>query len=545
MSLRLSLIALRGLLPVALSLPSLAQCPNDDWREDNDTCATPAACVPGNQFGLIVTATDEDYFGFVVPAGRTMTVRVRFQHAAGDIDAFLYDVAAGCMGTPLAEGTSQSNEELLVFQNTGATDLDCVLRLTLVNGVCNSYDLGLSLTGSPISCPSADRFEPNDTVATAARIVPGAYLWLNAPLMGDRDIYSIEVPSGSSVIVRTLEYVSQPTDAAGLVLYDASGTQTLDFDFAVGSTLQEVRWDNITGAPAVVNALFTFQVGASSCLDYVLGVVVNTCGLTSDDPLEDNDTCGAAVALPLGATVGLQVFTGDADFYATTVPNRTTLDFAVDYDRARGELLVELYRGSACNTLDRVGVGVAMPTGQALLYTNAVGGAETFTLRVAYAGVQEGCNEYALTAAAVPGMLGSYICAGVANSTGSGAHLVALGSDAAADNVLTLEVDGLPNFSAGFFLNSFDNGFIANPGGSSGNICISGPRVGRHDDDIVFSGTTGRVALTLDLTQIPQPTGPYAVLAGDLVYWQYWYRDVLPQGGTTSNLSDALGILFL
>jgi hypothetical protein len=660
------------LAPLALSFPVLAQCPNDDWREDNDTCATPLAAVPGNQFGLVVTATDEDHFVFAVPAGRTMTVRVRFQHALGDIDAFLYDAASGCAGMPLASGTSQTNEELFNFQNTGAVDTDCVLRVTLVSGTCNQYDLGLSLTGSPISCPVADRFEPNDTIGTATHMVPGAYLWLNVPLMGSRDLYSVVVPPASTITVRAFEYVAQPADAPGLVLYNFDGTQTLDFAFAVGSTLQEVTWDNTTGAPALVNALFTFQVGSSPCLDYVLGVVVepidcpgpdrfepndacaqasgvgegmlldltaplgdvdlysilvpaggsiavsatelavapgdlaalslhsadcgtlldtdaalgasmqsvawlnqtgldeevrielvytigvspcidysldvvvDTCGATLDDGLEDNDTCAAAGTLPLGTTVGLQVFGDDPDYYATTVPNRTTLEFAVDYDLARGDLMVELYRGNACDVLDLVAIGATTPTGQALVYTNAVGGAETYTLRVVYAGPMEGCNTYSLTADAVPGMLGNYICVGVANSTGVGAHLIALGSDAALDNALTLQCEDLPNFSNGFFLNSFDNGFVPNPGGtSSGNFCIAGPRVGRHDAHIRFSGTTGQVELTLDLTQLPQPLGPYVVLAGDLIYFQYWYRDVLPMGGTTSNLSDALWIQFL
>jgi hypothetical protein len=40
----------------------------------------------------------------------------------------------------------------------------------------------------------------------------------------------------------------------------------------------------------------------------------------------------------------------------------------------------------------------------------------------------------------------------------------------------------------------------------------------------------------LDLTQLPHPTGAYVVMAGDIICFQYWYRDVLPMGGTTSNL---------
>jgi hypothetical protein len=284
----------------------------------------------------------------------------------------------------------------------------------------------------------------------------------------------------------------------------------------------------------------------SICVDYSLDVIVDTCGATVDDGLEDNDTCAMAGALPLGATVGLEVFGDDPDYYATTVPNQTTLDFAVDYDLARGDLEVELYRGSACDPLDLVAIGATTATGQALMYTNAVGGAETYTLRIAYAGAMEGCNTYSLTADAAPGMLGNYICAGVANSTGVGAHLIALGSDAVLDNDLTLQCEDLPHSSNGFFLNSFDDIFVPNPGGtSSGNICIAGPRVGRHDAHIQNSGMTGRVELILDLTLLPQPMGPYVVLAGDLIYFQYWYRDVLMGGGTTSNFSDALWIQFL
>jgi hypothetical protein len=56
------------------------------------------------------------------------------------------------------------------------------------------------------------------------------------------------------------------------------------------------------------------------------------------------------------------------------------------------------------------------------------------------------------------------------------------------------------------------------------------------------SGSAGEVALAIDLTAHPTPTGLVIVAAGQTWHFQCWYRDANPN--VTSNFSNGLSITF-
>jgi hypothetical protein len=137
---------------------------------------------------------------------------------------------------------------------------------------------------------------------------------------------------------------------------------------------------------------------------------------------------------------------------------------------------------------------------------------------------------------------GDLLCApAVKNSTGYSASLVAHGSDVAAAGDLTLEVAFMPLFSFAYALVSRDTSFSAGPGGSQGNICLTG-QVGRLVDVFQQSGTDGSISIPVNLSAIPQPLGFVATVPGDTWWFQVWYRDANPT--VTSNFTDAVGVLF-
>ncbi|MGD2017333.1 MAG: zinc-dependent metalloprotease [Planctomycetota bacterium] len=141
------------------------------------------------------------------------------------------------------------------------------------------------------------------------------------------------------------------------------------------------------------------------------------------------------------------------------------------------------------------------------------------------------------------GGVGTVYCDPAAvNSTGSPATISAEGSELVADNDVTLTVESLPVNSVGYFLASQTQGFIANAGGSQGNLCLGGS-IGRYINSVLNAGTTGTYSLQLDLTAVPQPTGFVGVTAGETWNFQSWYRDVVI-GIPTSNFTEAVEILF-
>jgi len=142
------------------------------------------------------------------------------------------------------------------------------------------------------------------------------------------------------------------------------------------------------------------------------------------------------------------------------------------------------------------------------------------------------------------GGLGSNYCTAVPNSTGNTAVIGATGSLVASNNNVTLATTQMPNNAFGFYLTSTQQGFIANPGGSAGNLCLSGA-IGRYvgPGQIKNSGATGSFSLVLNLNQTPQPSGTVAIAAGQTWNFTTWYRDVV--GGTaTSNFSNGLSVTF-
>ena len=139
----------------------------------------------------------------------------------------------------------------------------------------------------------------------------------------------------------------------------------------------------------------------------------------------------------------------------------------------------------------------------------------------------------------------SYCSPSVVNSAGLSATIIAEGSDVAADNDVTLTASDLPANQFGYFLNSQQQGFVPMPGGSQGNICLSGG-IGRYNPaagyPVVSSGAGGSIVLSLDLSSTPTPAGTAGVVAGETWNFQCWYRDLNPM--PVSNFTDGVSVTF-
>jgi len=142
------------------------------------------------------------------------------------------------------------------------------------------------------------------------------------------------------------------------------------------------------------------------------------------------------------------------------------------------------------------------------------------------------------------GPIGSQFCFGPVFSFTGG--MSAFGSETVADNNVTLTALGLPTNAMGYFLVGETQGFVANPAGSQGDLCLGG-KLGRFNraSQIRNSGSAGQYSLTLDLNDFPMnPT--QSVFAGETWHFQSWYR--LPAGvaggNSDSDFTTAISITF-
>ena len=141
-----------------------------------------------------------------------------------------------------------------------------------------------------------------------------------------------------------------------------------------------------------------------------------------------------------------------------------------------------------------------------------------------------------------PSVIGVAECApGTPNASGAAGTLRAEGSSAAADNDVLLVAESLPVNTVGYFLVSRDAGFIPNPGGGLGTLCLGGS-IGRYAGNVLNSGAGGEFLFQVDVSSLPQPTGTIGAMAGDTIRFQAWFRDfaLFP----TSNFTHALAISF-
>ena len=104
-----------------------------------------------------------------------------------------------------------------------------------------------------------------------------------------------------------------------------------------------------------------------------------------------------------------------------------------------------------------------------------------------------------------------------------------------------LHATELPVDQFGYFLASQAQGFVANPGGSQGNLCLGG-QIARFASRIQSSGSNAKLTIRVGLTNIPWDP-PHTVMAGETWNFQAWFRDVNP--GPTSNLTNGVSVTFL
>ncbi|QDV04830.1 hypothetical protein Poly30_03240 [Planctomycetes bacterium Poly30] len=153
------------------------------------------------------------------------------------------------------------------------------------------------------------------------------------------------------------------------------------------------------------------------------------------------------------------------------------------------------------------------------------------SLQVPGGGVQ---NSLVIASLALPN---DVVCEGVPNSLGVPSSLRAIGLDKASFNDLELR---LINHVGGLTipLVSSMSGFVANPGGSVGNLCLGGS-IGRGLAFTPDLNTTIRIYPQA----LPQPGGFVAAQAGQTWYFQAWHRD-FQAGAVVSNFSSALAVTF-
>lgn len=225
----------------------------------------------------------------------------------------------------------------------------------------------------------------------------------------------------------------------------------------------------------------------------------------------------------------------DAPYTLPTLTGNTTsnpfdlvVEFTTPFDYTGGDLLFDIEIAYATQAVFFLDAEFTVNDSVSRLFTiNGNTGADSNALVVRFA------SQFTTIGT-------SYCNPAVPNSTGGPAQILALGDALASANLLTLRASQLPPNQPGYFLASPGQGFVPNPSGSQGNLCLALP-IARFASQVAFSSAAGNLILPVDLTSIPM-TPPVAVQAGETWNFQCWYRDQNP--GSTSNFTDGVSVTF-
>ncbi len=114
----------------------------DDDSAPNAFCVHSRAMGAGTLRNRIARAGSPDWYRTTVPAGGSVTVRLAFKNADGDLDLAAF---RACGGGPAAVSAGTTDQETVTVANPAATPAVISWRVMLASDTRNSYDMTVTL----------------------------------------------------------------------------------------------------------------------------------------------------------------------------------------------------------------------------------------------------------------------------------------------------------------------------------------------------------------------------------------------------------------
>lgn len=286
-------------------------------------------------------ASDEDWFQFTTVAVGAVThfISANFIHAVGDIDIELYDQA----GTKIASSNTASNEERISLQGLPAGTY--FARVIGFNSAANSdYQIHVQ---APSNTINADRFEANNTVATATNFAvltaPQTTSGVTIHSTSDEDHYRFETSATGKVD----DYV-QIDFAHGAGDLELRLLNPAGLVLASSKTANDFERISLNGRPAGVYVIQVLGENNARSPDYRLKIDPPAVSIAPDS-FESNNSLATAKSLNLSQAFSefpqLTIHqTTDQDWYSfqLTEEGRAGHFISIDFENRTGDIDVQL-----------------------------------------------------------------------------------------------------------------------------------------------------------------------------------------------------------
>ncbi|HPF13842.1 MAG TPA: M12 family metallo-peptidase, partial [Planctomycetota bacterium] len=253
--------------------PYSGGCTTDAF-EPNDSCGAAVAVGAGTYNNLHACSSNSDYYSINLAPSEQLTVNLTFTHSQGNINARLSDNT--CI-TTLATGTSNTNNETLVWTNTSGSTTEVVLEVYISGGaVTNAYSMSLGLVNTdPCVGQVDDALENNDSCGSAVPMTDGFVGGLFVSKT-DSDFYQLCVPSGGTLQADI--FFTHATADVDMFLYDPSacggGTGTGLAEGYSATNDETIVWTNTSATnQTVVLEVSVYPSSAGNCNTYDMALV--------------------------------------------------------------------------------------------------------------------------------------------------------------------------------------------------------------------------------------------------------------------------------
>ena len=244
---------------------------------------------------------DSDHFRASVPAEYRIDVAASFAHAEVDLDLYLWSADGSTLH---ASSTSGADGEEINWSNPFVDDVEVVIEAVIGAGGaptgCGDYELEIENIFTP--CFEPDRFEPNDTCATAVPITPDGASFLHI-YYNNADWFTLTVPPNVALTTRTLAFFSDPSPRHRIWSDDCL---TMLAQSTTSGASQQTIYENTTGGPLDVRIQAYSE--ADVCCIYAVSFAFDSSACTSRTviaDLRDHSTCRMASSPSVGFGVDI------------------------------------------------------------------------------------------------------------------------------------------------------------------------------------------------------------------------------------------------
>jgi len=280
----------------ALGLISGGRAYADDIYEPNDGFAEAASIASGTYEGLYCESGDPDFFHIYVTENRSVTVKITFVHANGNLDLVLFNTRR----ETIDKGMSTTDNETVFVKDTGHRNYYVKVKAP-EQETANTYDMTISVD---------DNYEQNDSFDTAVPMSLGIYEDLYCE-SGDLDFFKIDIPENRSVTVK-ITFVHANGNLDLFILN--SNREELD----EGKSTTDNETVLVRGIPARSYYIKVKAPGQETANTYDMTISI-------DDNYEENDGFDTAVPISEGIYEDLCCDSGDPDFYSINVCENETV----------------------------------------------------------------------------------------------------------------------------------------------------------------------------------------------------------------------------